>query len=130
MARKLPPLNPLRAFEASARTLSFTKAADELFVTQAAVSHQIKMLEDVIGVQLFKRLNRALMLTEEGMIFLPHVRDALDNLAAGMEKLSRQETTGALTVSVMPSFASAWLVPRLTSFSVNSSHSSSDPSQR
>jgi len=116
MARKLPPLNPLRAFEASARTLSFTKAADELFVTQAAISHQIKMLEDVIGVQLFKRLNRALMLTEEGMIFLPFVRDALDTLAAGMDKLRRQETAGALTVSVMPSFASAWLVPRLTNF--------------
>ena len=116
MSRKLPPLNPLRAFEAAARTLSFTKAADELFVTQAAVSHQIKTLEDVIGVQLFKRLNRALMLTKEGMIFIPHVRDALDLLADGMDKLRTQETTGALTVSVMPSFASAWLVPRLMRF--------------
>ncbi len=116
MSRKLPPLNPLRAFEAAARTLSFTKAADELFITQAAISHQIKMLEDVIGIKLFKRLNRAIILTEEGMIFLPHVRDALDTLATGMGKLSDNETTGTLTVSVMPSFAATWLVPRLIGF--------------
>ncbi len=116
MSRKLPPLNPLRAFEAAARTLSFTKAADELFITQAAISHQIKILEDIIGIKLFKRLNRAVMLTEEGMIFLPHVRDALDILATGMNKLTDNETTGALTVSVMPSFAATWLVPRLMGF--------------
>jgi LysR family glycine cleavage system transcriptional activator len=75
MATRLPPLNTLRAFEAAARHMSFTKAADELFVTQAAVSHQIKTLEDALGVKLFKRLNRALLLTEEGKpSFPPSVR--------------------------------------------------------
>lgn len=116
MARKLPPLNPLRAFEASARHLSFTKAADELFVTQAAISHQIKTLEEQLNVRLFRRLNRALLLTEEGQLFLTPVREALDILAGAVEKLSRQESSGALTVDVMPSFATAWLVPRLASF--------------
>ena len=89
MARKLPPLNPLRAFEASARHLSFTKAAEELFVTQAAISHQIKTLEEQLNVQLFRRLNRALLLTEEGQLFLTPVREALDILAGAVEKLSR-----------------------------------------
>ncbi|WP_259781122.1 transcriptional regulator GcvA [Aestuariispira ectoiniformans] len=116
MSRRLPPLNTLRAFEAAARHLSFTRAADELFVTQAAISHQIKTLETALGVQLFKRLNRALMLTEEGQVFLPAVRDALRTLMAGVDKLREQETSGALTVSVMPSFAASWLVPRLGKF--------------
>ncbi|RVU36342.1 transcriptional regulator GcvA [Hwanghaeella grinnelliae] len=116
MATRLPPLNTLRAFEAAARHMSFTKAADELFVTQAAVSHQIKTLEDALGVKLFKRLNRALLLTEEGQTFIPPVRQALDLLMQGVNKISQVEATGALNVSTMPSFAAGWLVPRLDRF--------------
>jgi len=119
MARKLPPLNALRAFEAAARHLSFTRAADELYVTQAAVSHQVKALEEHLGIKLFKRLNRALMLTDEGQKYFPDVRDALDQLAQATQSLYKSDTSGVLTVSVMPSFASLWLVPRLQNFSNN-----------
>lgn len=117
MARKLPPLNALRAFEAAARHLSFTRAADELFVTQAAVSHQVKALEEHLGLQLFKRLNRALMLTDEGQRYFPDVRDALDQLSNATKSLHKSDTSGVLTVSVMPSFASLWFVPRIQRFS-------------
>ena len=116
MTRRLPPLNGLRAFEAAARQLSFTRAADELGVTQAAVSHQVKALEARLGVQLFRRANRALLLTEEGQRYLPEVRDAFDLIAAATEKLRRHESSGQLTVSVTTSFASTWLVPRLARF--------------
>ena len=116
MARRLPPLNTLRAFEASCRYLSFTKAADELFVTQAAISHQIKTLEEALEVKLFRRLNRALMLTEEGQILLPAVQEALGILGDAVGKLREQEKTGTLTVSMLPSFASSWMVPRLGRF--------------
>ena len=77
MGRRLPPLNALRAFEAAARHLSFTRAAQELNVTQAAISHQIKALEEHLGLSLFRRLNRALLLTDEGQALFPAVRDAL-----------------------------------------------------
>lgn len=117
MARKLPPLNALRAFEAAARHLSFTRAADELFVTQAAVSHQVKALEDHLGLKLFKRMNRALMLTDAGQRYFPDVRDALDQLSKATQSLHKSDTSGILTVSVMPSFASLWLVPRIPNFS-------------
>ncbi|WP_417797685.1 transcriptional regulator GcvA [Terasakiella pusilla] len=116
MARKLPPLNALRAFEAAARHLSFTRAADELFVTQAAVSHQVKTLEEHLGIKLFRRLNRALMLTDEGQKYFPDVRDALDQLAQATKSLHKSDTSGVMTLSVMPSFASLWLVPRLQNF--------------
>ncbi|SCA57105.1 Glycine cleavage system transcriptional activator [Candidatus Terasakiella magnetica] len=116
MARRLPPLNALRAFEAAARHLSFTRAADELFVTQAAVSHQVKALEEHLGLKLFKRLNRALMLTDEGQHYFPDVRDALDQLDIATNSLLKADSSGVLTVSVMPSFASLWLVPRLQQF--------------
>lgn len=116
MPRRLPPLNALRAFEAAARHLSFTKAAEELNVTQAAVSHQIKALEDWLGVALFRRMNRALALTETGQSYLPPVRDAMDTLAQATDSLLRSDNAGALTVSTMPSFAAKWLVPRLTRF--------------
>ena len=76
MATRLPPLNALRTFEAAARHLSFTKAADELFVTQAAVSHQIRTLEEHLGTVLFRRMKRSLMLTDEGQALLPAVREA------------------------------------------------------
>ncbi|MCG5240830.1 transcriptional regulator GcvA [Azospirillum doebereinerae] len=116
MARRLPPLNALRAFEAAARHLSFTKAAEELNVTQAAVSHQIKALEEWLGLPLFRRMNRALALTEAGQSYLPPVREAMDTLAQATDSLIRSDNAGALTVSTMPSFAAKWLVPRLTRF--------------
>jgi len=116
MARFLPPLNALRAFEAAARHLSFTRAAEELNVTQAAVSHQIKALEERLGVTLFKRMNRTLLLTDVGQAYLPAVREAFDGLARATALLLKRDRTGALTVSVLPSFAAKWLVPRLGQF--------------
>jgi LysR family transcriptional regulator, glycine cleavage system transcriptional activator len=112
MGRRLPSLTGLRAFEAAARHLSFTRAASELHVTQTAISHQIRALEEALGLKLFRRLPRGLVLTEEAQLFLPPVRDAFDAIAAATERL-KSERTGALTVSVTPSFAAKWLVPRL-----------------
>jgi LysR family glycine cleavage system transcriptional activator len=116
MGRRLPPLNALRAFEAAARHLSFTRAAAELNVTQAAISHQIKALEDHLGVPLFRRLNRALLLTDAGQMLFPAARDALDGLAAVSARLRESEAGGTLTVSTLPSFAVTWLVPRMSHF--------------
>jgi DNA-binding transcriptional LysR family regulator len=116
MARPLPPLNGLRAFEAAARHLSFTRAAEELNVTQAAVSHQIKGLEERLGIRLFRRLNRALMLTDEAQRLYPATRDAFDRLAEAVARLKARDTVGPLTVSVLPSLAAKWLVPRLSRF--------------
>lgn len=115
MARALPPLNALRAFEAAARHLSFTKAADELRVTQAAVSHQVKALEARLGAALFRRLPRGLLLTEEGHALLPDLRDAFDRLAQAVEKVGRGGQ-GTLTISLLTTFALGWLVPRLPRF--------------
>lgn len=112
-------MNALRAFESAARHLSFTRAAEELYVTQAAVSHQVKALEDHLGLKLFKRLNRALMLTDDGQQYYPEVRDALDQLSRATETLLKSDLNGVLTVSVMPSFASLWLVPRLQILLIN-----------
>lgn len=114
--RRLPPLNALRAFEAAARHLSFTKAANELFVTQAAVSHQIKALEDWLGLPLFRRQNRSILLTEAGLSYLPAVRDAFGLLDSATNQLIDQGSAGTLNVSVFSSFAAAWLVPRLGRF--------------
>ncbi len=116
MARRLPPLNALRAFEAAARHLSFTRAAEELNVTQAAVSHQVKALEEQIGLPLFRRLNRALTLTDEAQALFPVVRRALDDLAEALDRVYTRNVAGALTVSVLPSFAVKWLVPRMSLF--------------
>ena len=116
MFRDLPPLNALRAFEAAARHLSFSKAAEELGVTPAAVSHQIKGLEDFLGVVLFQRLTRALSLTEVAQAGLPALREGFAKLVEGSERLSAQADSGTLTVSVGPSTAAKWLVPRLESF--------------
>ena len=110
---RLPPLTAMRNFEVAARYLSFTKAAEELFVTQAAVSHQIKALERNLGVSLFRRLNRALVLTDEGQALLPYVRGAFDQLAAGVQQLEQLCCAGSLTISTTPSFAGHWLVSRL-----------------
>jgi LysR family glycine cleavage system transcriptional activator len=114
--RRLPPLNALRAFEAAARHLSFTRAAGELHVTQAAVSHQIKALEDHLGTRLFRRLNRGLRLTESGQAYLPPVAKALDVLHEATRDVAEGQAAGPLTVSVLPSFAAGWLVPRLGRF--------------
>ncbi|WP_120496147.1 transcriptional regulator GcvA [Kiloniella sp. EL199] len=116
MLRPLPPLNALRAFEAAARQLSFTKAAQELFVTQAAISHQIKSLEDHLGIQLFRRMNRRLILTDEAQILLPAVSEAFDIIKSTTQKLYDGGDRGTLKVSVMPSFAAKWLLPRLPKF--------------
>lgn len=116
MARPLPPLNALRAFEAAARHLSFTRAADELHVTQAAVSHQIKGLEERLGLPLFRRLPRRLILTEEGQILLPELRDAFNRIGAAVERISARGAGGTLTVSSMTTIVMGWLVPRLPRF--------------
>lgn len=116
MTRRLPPLNGLRAFEAAARYLSFTKAAEELHVTPAAISQQVKMLEDYFGVQLFKRLTRALLLTDSGQRVLPILQEGFDRLAEADQILRSQEDEKILTVSVAPSFGAKWLVPRLNGF--------------
>lgn len=111
--RRLPPLNALRAFEAVARHLSMKRAAEELHVTPAAVSHQIKGLEQHLGVPLFRRLNRALLLTDEGQLCLPGVREGFERLARAMDPLSARERRRVLVATVAPSFATRWLVPRL-----------------
>ncbi len=111
--RRLPPLKALRAFEAAARHLSFTRAAEELHVTQAAISHQIKALEEHLGVKLFRRLNRSLVLTEPAQHYLPSVRRAFDVLLEATDRLLASRERATLTVSVLPSFAARWLVPRL-----------------
>jgi LysR family glycine cleavage system transcriptional activator len=111
----LPSLNGLRAFEAAARHLSFTRAAEELHVTQAAVSHQIVRLEQQLGVRLFVRRNRALQLTAEAQAYLPAVTEAFSGLRRATEKLQRTGG-GILTVTSLTSFAAAWLVPRLGDF--------------
>lgn len=117
--RRLPPLNALRAFEAAARHLSFTKAADELSVTPGAISQQVKLLEDTVGVPLFRRDPKGLSLTEAGQAALPSLRDGFDRLAAASRLMNQERGTGRIAVSVAPSFASKWLVPRLDAFQEN-----------
>jgi LysR family glycine cleavage system transcriptional activator len=114
--RRLPPLNALKAFETAARHLSFTKAAEELYVTQAAISHQIKALEDHLGLKLFLRKNRSLLLTEEGQSYFLDIKEIFLQLHEATEKLLARGAKGALTVSLPPSFAIQWLVPRLSLF--------------
>jgi LysR family glycine cleavage system transcriptional activator len=116
MARRLPPLNALRAFEAAARLLSFTKAAEELNITPSAISHQIRGLEAYLGLRLFRRSARALMLTDEGQAYLPALRDAFDGIHAATARLAARQAAGALTVSLLSSFAVRWLIPRLPRF--------------
>jgi len=116
MAERLPPLNALRCFDVAAKHLSFTKAAAELHVTHSAVSHQIKALEEWLGLPLFRRVNRGLVLTEAGQAYLKPVREAFERLGDATRRLRVRERSGPLTVSVMPSFAGKWLVPRLGRF--------------
>lgn len=110
------PLNALRAFEAAARHLSFKKAAQDLHVTPGAVSHQVKLLEEFLGVELFRRLTRALELTPAALAMLPKVREGLDALQAAVERGRAREEISPLTVVAPPNFAARWLVPRLKSF--------------
>ena len=117
MNRRLPPLNALRAFEAAARHLSFTRSADELFVTQAAISHQIKSLEDFLSMKLFLRKNRSLLLTEEGQSYYLELKDIFHSLQEATERLLASGAKGAITVAMPPSFATQWLVPRISQFS-------------
>jgi LysR family transcriptional regulator, glycine cleavage system transcriptional activator len=117
MRRRLPSLNALKAFEASARQESFTKAAQELCVTQGAVSQQVKALEDELGVRLFRRERQRLVITDAGRAYLEVVRDAFDRLAMGTERLLQREKSGTLTITTSPNFAAKWLVHRLGRFS-------------
>jgi LysR family transcriptional regulator, glycine cleavage system transcriptional activator len=117
MSRRLPPLNALKAFEAAARHESFTRAAEELFVTQGAVSHQVKALEADLGFKLFNRERQRLAITEAGRDYLAVVRDAFDRIAFGTARLTQQQKSGILTVSTSPDFAAKWLVHRLGRFS-------------
>src|SRR5258708_591085 len=116
MPGALPPLNALKACEAAGRHESFTRAAEELCVTQGAVSHQVKALEDELGVKLFNRERQRLIITEAGRDYLIVVRDALDRIAVGTERLVQRQTAGVLTVSTSPDFAAKWLVHRLGRF--------------
>ena len=116
MARSLPSLNALRAFESAGRHLSFTKAAAELNVTPAAIGHQVKALEELIGVPLFRRRTRALRLTDAGQAALPTLGQGFDKLAQGVEQMRAHSESGVLTISVSPSFGAMWLVPRLEDF--------------
>jgi LysR family transcriptional regulator of beta-lactamase len=116
MIRPHLPLNALRAFEASARHLSFTRAAVELCVTQAAVSHQVKSLEGQLNITLFKRLPRGLMLTSEGETLLPVLRDCFDRIAQTLERFEEGHFREVLTVGAVGTFAVGWLLPRLASF--------------
>jgi LysR family glycine cleavage system transcriptional activator len=119
MLRRLPPLNALKAFEAAARSESFTRAAEELNVTQGAVSHQVKALETTLGIKLFDRERQRLVITEAGRQYLAVVRDALDRIAAGTERLVQRQNSGVLTVSTSPDFAAKWLIHRLGRFVEN-----------
>jgi LysR family glycine cleavage system transcriptional activator len=116
MRPRLPPLNALKVFEAAARHESFTRAAEELCVTQGAVSQQVKAVEVELGIKLFNRERQRLIITEAGRDYLLVVRDALDRIAIGTERLLQRQNAGVLTVSTSPDFAAKWLVHRLGHF--------------
>ena len=116
MPRRLPQLSALRAFEAAARHVSFTRAAEELCVTQGAVSHQVKALESDLGIKFFNRERQRLTITAAGQEYLAVVRDALDRIATGTERLVQRQSSGLLTVSTSPDFAAKWLIHRLGRF--------------
>jgi LysR family glycine cleavage system transcriptional activator len=116
MTARLPSLNGLRAFEAAARHLSFTLAAAELNVTQTAISHQIKRLEEELGLRLFVRKNRTLALTPKAKDYLPGVRAAFNDLRLATDRLLRKDEDNVLTVSTLASHAAKWLLPRLSAF--------------
>jgi LysR family glycine cleavage system transcriptional activator len=114
---RLPPLNALRVFEAAARHLSFKEAANELSITQAAVSHQIKTLEEYLGVELFRRAGRGVQLTEAARACLPKLREGFDALAAAVETIRERAAESDLMITAPPVFTARWLMPRLADFS-------------
>lgn len=116
MSARLPPLGALRAFEAAARQMSFVKAAQELHVTPAAISHQVKALEEQLAVELFRRLPRGLVLTDAGRAMLPELAKGLDHFGRAVHGAVAGELAGRLRVTVIPSFAQLWLLPRLGRF--------------
>lgn len=116
MLRPLPPPNWLRTFEAAARHMSFTRAAEELHVTQSAVSQQVRLLEDRLGQPLFHRLPQSLQLTEAGKAYLPTVLDAFERLTHGTQELFGYTRTDLVTIRATPGFGEFWLAPRLHDF--------------
>jgi LysR family glycine cleavage system transcriptional activator len=114
---RLPPLNALRVFEAAARHLSFKEAANELSITQAAVSHQVKALEEYLGVELFRRAGRGVQLTEAAKAALPRLREGFDSLAAAVETIRERAAESDLLITAPPVFTARWLMPRLADFS-------------
>ena len=116
---RIPPLNALRAFEAAARRLSFTKAAEELNVTPGAISQQIRQLEDYAGTPLFKRTGRSVLLTDAAQASLPLVRDAFEQIGEAGRIMRAPARKGRVMVSSAPSFAAKWLAPKLDSFHRN-----------
>ena len=116
MDRAQLPLNALRAFEAAARHLNFTRAAIELCVTQGAVSHQVALLEERLGMPLFRRLPRGLALTDEGQALVPVLADAFDRIGATLDRYADGRLREVLTVGVVGTFASGWLLERLGDF--------------
>jgi LysR family glycine cleavage system transcriptional activator len=116
MARRLPPLNSLKCFEAAGRLLSFTEAARELNVTQAAISHQIKVIEEFLDLSLFERYPRRLALSEQGKALLPDVTEAFDRVSQAISSISQEQHSNLLSVRLAPSFAAKWLSPRLKYF--------------
>jgi LysR family glycine cleavage system transcriptional activator len=116
MHEPMPPLKPLRAFESAARHLSVKAAAEELCVTPGAVSQLVRQLEEHLGVKLFERVNRGILLTQAGRDYLPPVRNAFRQIAQATQRVAASVDAGTLTLSVTPFFASAWLLPRLQRF--------------
>jgi LysR family glycine cleavage system transcriptional activator len=116
MNNHLPPLSALRAFESAARHMSFSKAADELHVTPAAISHQMHALEEDLGVKLFHRMNRAIELTASARVLLPGLSEAFAGIQSSVRRLRAHNDTGTLTVTASPSFTAKWLVLRLHLF--------------
>lgn len=116
MRARLPPLASLRAFEAAARHLSFTRAAEDLLVTPGAVSQQVKQLEEWLGVPLFRRLPKGVLLTDAGQLYGSELREIFARLVAASERVRRKAVSPVLTVSMSPSLATRWLIPRLGRF--------------
>lgn len=116
MSSRLPPLNPLRAFEAAARRGSVSAAARELNVTHGAISHQIRALEDALKTVLFERGGKRLKLTSQGALLLPAVTEAFGGIAAATALMKRPATSGALTITCVPALLSFWIIPRLNRF--------------
>lgn len=114
--RKLPPLNVLRGFHAAGRHLSFTHAADELHVTQGAISRQVKDLEDFLGRPVFRRLTRRIEFTQDGAEFFNSIQDVFDQLEQAVTRFRSASDASTLTISALPTIASLWLMPRLHQF--------------